>query len=109
MVQLVVIPVVIALAAQLLIIAALFQVSDGIQVVGLGALRGMADVNIPTLYTLIAYWLVGLPVAYSLGFWVSMGPLGIWLGLLIGLTLAAILLTIRFNNISRKALAHNSH
>ncbi|MCC5929733.1 MAG: MATE family efflux transporter [Cyclobacteriaceae bacterium] len=88
------------LAASLLIIAAVFQISDGIQVVGLGVLRGMADVKIPTIITMIAYWFMGLPVAYLLGFTFNLGAHGIWIGLFIGLTTAAVLLYLRFKRIS---------
>ncbi|MGB3780219.1 MAG: MATE family efflux transporter [Tunicatimonas sp.] len=91
---------VIDLAASLLVIAAFFQVSDGVQAVALGILRGMADVKIPTLITLIAYWGVGLPVAYGLAFPLGWGAPGIWVGLLISLTLAAVFLVLRFRRLS---------
>ena len=94
-------------AAILLIVAGLFQLSDGIQVIGLGALRGMSDVKIPTIITLIAYWLIGLPLGYFFGFTLSQGALGVWYGLLAGLTIAAILLFIRFNNLSKKLILEN--
>ena len=97
-------PEVIAQAAILLIIAGLFQLSDGIQVIGLGALRGMSDVKIPTLITLISYWLIGLPLGYVFGFPMGMGALGVWYGLLAGLSIAAVLLFIRFNNLTRKLI-----
>lgn len=93
-------PEVIEIASSLLFIAALFQLSDGIQVVGLGALRGMADVKIPTLITLVAYWILALPIGYILGFSLKMGAFGIWIGLLAGLTIAAVLLYVRFNKLS---------
>ncbi len=93
---------VIAIAAQLLIIAGFFQLFDGTQVVGLGILRGMGDVNIPTLITFIAYWLVGLPVAYILGIKMGLGANGIWYGLTLGLLISAGLLFARFNRISRR-------
>jgi multidrug resistance protein, MATE family len=96
--------VVIELAAQLLVIAAFFQVSDGIQVIGLGALRGMADVKIPTIITLIAYWILGLPIGYLLAFKLGYGAHGIWIGLLTGLTVAAILLSARFNVVSKRII-----
>jgi MATE family multidrug resistance protein len=95
---------VIQLAASLLIIAAFFQISDGIQVVGLGALRGMGDVKIPTLITLIAYWVLGLPIGYLLSIPLDLGPQGIWYGLLIGLSTAAVMLFTRFNYISKKLM-----
>jgi MATE family multidrug resistance protein len=87
---------VIALAAQLLTVAALFQLFDGGQVVASGALRGLADVQVPTVITFVAYWLVSLPVAYLLAFRLGLGPVGIWLGLASGLLSAALLLNWRF-------------
>lgn len=91
-------------AAVLLIVAGLFQLSDGIQVIGLGALRGMSDVRIPAAITLVAYWLIGLPLGYLLGFTLNQGAMGVWYGLLAGLTISAILLFIRFNNESKKLI-----
>lgn len=93
---------VIVIASQLLIIAAFFQLFDGTQVVGLGVLRGMGDVNIPTVVTLIAYWVIGLPVGYVLGITFKMGVSGVWYGLVLGLLTASILLFIRFQLISKK-------
>jgi len=92
---------VIGLATGLLIIAALFQISDGVQVVGLGALRGLEDVKIPSIISLMAYWVAGLPIGYLLCFHLGFGVLGIWTGLLIGLSVAAILLFFRFKKLSR--------
>jgi MATE family multidrug resistance protein len=89
-------PTVIAIAAQLLIITTLFQISDGVQVVAQGALRGMNDTRTPTLLTFIAYWVISLPLAYVLGFYTSLGVVGIWIGLAVGLTANAILLYRRF-------------
>jgi MATE family multidrug resistance protein len=89
--------VVISYASTLLVIAALFQLSDGIQAVGIGILRGLTDVKIPTAITFIAYWIVGLPVGYLLGFTFKLNVQGVWIGLLLGLTTSAILLTLRFN------------
>ena len=93
--------VVISYASSLLIIAALFQLSDGTQAVGIGILRGLTDVKFPTAITFIAYWIVGLPVGYLLGFTYELGVQGIWIGLLLGLTTSAILLTLRFNSRSK--------
>lgn len=93
---------VISIASQLLIVAAFFQISDGIQVVGAGILRGLSDVKIPTIITLIAYWVIGLPFGYVLGFTFEMGALGIWISLSFALTLAAALLYYRFNNMVNK-------
>src|SRR5690606_39129920 len=76
---------VIYLASQLLIIAGLFQLFDGTQVVGLGILRGMSDVNKPTFIVFVAYWIVGLPLSYYLGIHLQYGLKGIWYGLTVGL------------------------
>jgi MATE family multidrug resistance protein len=94
----------IAIASKLLLAAAIFQISDGIQVVVLGALRGLQDVKIPTLITFVSYWLIGFPVSYYLGKEESYASFGIWLGLLAGLTSAAILLSIRFNYLTNKLI-----
>ncbi len=91
---------VIAIAAQLLIWAAFFQLFDGTQVVGLGILRGMGDVNIPTLITFIAYWIIGLPVGYFFGFTLHQGVNGVWYGLVLGLIASSLLLFYRFHVIS---------
>ena len=95
---------VIDLAAQLLIIAGLFQISDSIQVVFLGALRGLQDVKIPTLITFSAYWIVGFPLSYYLGNSVRYGSVGIWMGLLAGLTAASVFLYLRFDYLSKKLI-----
>lgn len=95
---------VIRIAAPLLVIAGLFQLFDGFQVVGLGILRGMSDVKVPTLITFIAYWIIGLPIGYLLGFNFHLGPNGVWIGLLLGLAFAAVLLFIRFQWKSRQHL-----
>lgn len=95
---------VIEIAATLLIAAAIFQISDSLQVIVLGALRGLQDVTIPTIITFIAYWLIGFPVSLILGTEERLGSLGIWLGLLAGLTSAAILLMIRFNYLTKKLI-----
>jgi multidrug resistance protein, MATE family len=95
---------VIKMSATLLVIAGLFQLSDGIQVVGLGALRGMADVRVPTIVTLVAYWIIGLPLGYVFGFILGMNEVGIWYGLLIGLTVTGVLLLFRFHTLSAKLL-----
>jgi len=91
-------------AASLLLIAGLFQLSDGVQVVVLGALRGLQDVKIPTYITFIAYWIVGFPTSYVLGKVLGYGSQGIWIGLLAGLTVSAILLYWRFNYLTRKLI-----
>ncbi|MBW1295582.1 MATE family efflux transporter [Aquimarina litoralis] len=92
---------VLTIAAKLLIIAALFQISDGIQVAVLGALRGLQDVKIPTAITFFAYWVVGFPISFYLGLYTKYKSLGIWIGLLAGLTTSALLLYVRFNYLSK--------
>ncbi len=100
---------VITIAAKLLFAAAIFQISDSIQVIVLGALRGLQDVKIPTLITFIAYWGIGFPISYFLGKEHVYGSFGIWLGLLAGLTVAAILLYIRFNYLSLQLIKTKSY
>jgi MATE family multidrug resistance protein len=92
---------VIGIAASLVIIGGFFQLSDGIQVVSLGILRGIEDVNVPTVIALIAYWVIGLPIGYVLAFTFGMNVQGIWIGLLAGLTVSAVLLTFRFYKLSK--------
>ncbi|GAC1599670.1 MAG: MATE family efflux transporter [Hymenobacter sp.] len=89
-------PRVVGQAATLLLIAALFQVSDGLQVVGLGALRGLEDVKVPSVVALVAYWAVALPLGYFLGFKLHLGAPGVWTGLLAGLSIVAVVLLLRF-------------
>ena len=95
---------VLSIASTLLLAAAFFQISDSIQVVVLGALRGLQDVKIPTILTFISYWVVGFPISYFLGTEEMYGSFGIWLGLLAGLTTASILLFIRFNSLTLKLI-----
>jgi MATE family multidrug resistance protein len=94
-------PRVIAVASPLLVIAALFQLFDGTQVIGLGILRGIGDVNIPTLITFLSYWVIGLPVGYLLGIYLNLGANGVWFGLVAGLGSASILLYLRFRSITK--------
>lgn len=96
---------VITIAAQLLILAGFFQLFDGTQVVGLGVLRGLGDVNMPTFITFLSYWVIGIPVGYILGIELKMGVEGIWYGLTFGLLTASILLFIRFQNRTKKLVA----
>ncbi len=95
---------VVEIAATLLLAAAVFQISDSLQVIALGALRGLQDVMIPTVLTFISYWVVGFPVSYVLGKEEAYGSLGIWLGLLAGLSTAAVLLYFRFNYLTKKLI-----
>ncbi|MEM6362486.1 MAG: MATE family efflux transporter, partial [Bacteroidota bacterium] len=92
---------VVQIASSLVVIAGFFQLSDGIQVVSLGALRGLEDVKVPTLLTFIAYWVIALPIGYLLGFKFDLGAEGIWYGLLIGLTIVAMVMSIRFNKLTK--------
>ena len=93
---------VIATASGLLIIAAFFQIFDGVQVVSLGILRGLQDVKVPTLATFIAYWIIGLPVGYLLAFEFGYGIKGVWYGLSLGLGVTAITMFYRFDQLTRK-------
>ncbi|SEB40767.1 multidrug resistance protein, MATE family [Tenacibaculum sp. MAR_2009_124] len=95
---------VLKIASQLLIAAAFFQISDSIQVMVLGALRGLQDVVIPTIITLISYWVIGFPISFYFGSKEMYGSFGIWLGLLAGLTSASILLYLRFNYLTLKLI-----
>jgi len=100
---------VVNIAAKLLLIAAIFQISDSVQVVVLGALRGLQDVNIPTLITFISYWIIGFPISYFLGKENILGSVGIWIGLLAGLSSASILLYLRFNYLTLKLIKTKEH
>ncbi len=100
---------VILLAAQLLVVAALFQLSDGLQVVILGALRGLQDVKIPTVICFISYWIIGFPVSWYFGKAENFGTMGIWLGLLAGLSASALMLYIRFNYLTKKLILQESN
>jgi len=88
---------VISLASSLLIIAGLFQLSDGLQAVGLGVLRGIRDTKIPTILTFISYWIISIPLSYFLGVTSGHGVFGVWIGLSVGLTIAAVFHVIRFH------------
>jgi multidrug resistance protein, MATE family len=98
---------VIAIASKLLLVAAVFQISDGIQVVVLGALRGLQDVKIPMYITFVAYWIVGFPISYYLAMHTNLKATGVWIGLLAGLSIAALLLYIRFSKLTNKLIAEN--
>lgn len=94
-------PYVLEIAATLMLIGAFFQLFDGVQVVALGALRGIQDVRIPTIITFIAYWVIALPVGYSLAFVFDMGVNGLWYSFVVGLGFAAIFLVWRFWKMNR--------
>jgi multidrug resistance protein, MATE family len=95
---------VLKISTEILLVAAIFQISDSIQVVALGALRGLQDVFLPTLYTFISYWLIGFPLSLYLGMYTDLGSTGIWIGVLAGLTAAALLLLWRFNVLSNRLI-----
>ncbi len=95
---------VIMLASQLLIIAALFQLSDGVQVTALGILRGIQDVKIPSILTFIAYWVITIPLGYILCVTLEMGAFGMWIALGLGLTISAVMLVVRFFRLSAKKI-----
>ena len=84
------------IGASLIMVAALFQLVDGLQVLALGLLRGVQDTTVPMFMATISYWVIGLPVSYLLAFTLGMGGVGLWLGLVIGLAVAAVLLLWRF-------------
>jgi MATE family multidrug resistance protein len=96
-------PMVTALAAKMLMVAVVFQLSDGLQAVGLGALRGFTDVKIPTIITFLAYWMFTIPLAYMLSQYTPSGALGIWYALAGGLTISAALLLWRFRRLLNQA------
>ncbi|MEK6551985.1 MAG: MATE family efflux transporter, partial [Bacteroidota bacterium] len=81
----------------LLIVAGLFQLFDGLQATGIGILRGLTDVKIPLLISILSYWVVAIPISYLLGFVFNFGAAGIWVGLLLGLALLGITMLFRFN------------
>ena len=97
-------PEVIATAVPLLFVAAIFQISDGIQGVSAGALRGAGDTTFTFLASLVGHWFVGFPVALGLGFGLGMGIVGLWWGLSAGLTAVAAILLVRFMGLSAAAI-----
>ena len=101
---------VVSIASKLLLVAALFQISDSAQVIFLGALRGLQDVKIPTVLTFIAYWMIGFPTSYFLGKETAYGSTGIWIGLLVGLASASIFLYLRFIYLTNRLIqAHKTN
>lgn len=98
---------VINLAAKLLIIAAFFQLSDGIQLVVLGALRGMQDVKIPTIITFVAYWVITIPLCLILAIHFELRAFGVWIGLGVGLTISSIMLLLRYHKQTKKLIHEN--
>ena len=95
---------VIIIASKLLLVAAVFQISDGIQVVVLGALRGLQDVKVPMYITFVAYCVVGFPISFFLGKYTELKSVGVWIGLLAGLSTAALFLYLRFHKLTKQQL-----
>ncbi len=93
-----------ALASTLLLFAATFQFPDGIQVLSAGALRGLKDTRVPMFLAMFSYWGLGMPLGAGLGLGLGWGPQGMWIGLIVGLTAAAVLMGLRFRASSRRAL-----
>jgi MATE family multidrug resistance protein len=101
-------PAVTALAVRLLFFAAIFQISDGVQICAAGCLRGYKDTRVPMIINVLAYWLVGLTLGYYLTFNAALGPSGMWIGMIAGLSVAAILLTSRYLSTSRRFVSVNA-
>ncbi|HLF32390.1 MAG TPA: MATE family efflux transporter [Xanthomonadales bacterium] len=93
-----------AVAVSLLFYAAIFQLPDGIQICAAGALRGLKDAKVPMLYNLIAYWVVGMSVGYYLTFAAELGPAGMWIGMIAGLSMGALLLAGRFMHLTTRLI-----
>ena len=91
-----------SLAAALLLFAAAFQFPDGVQVLSAGALRGLKDTRVPMFIAAFAYWGVGMPLGAGLGLGLGWGPKGMWIGLIAGLAVAAVLMARRFLHSSRR-------
>ena len=92
------------LAGSLLLYAAAFQFPDGIQVLSAGALRGLKDTRVPMWLAVLSYWGLGMPLGAGLGLGLGWGPQGMWMGLILGLTAAAVLMATRFQRSSRRLL-----
>ncbi len=95
-------PAVIAIASGLLLWAAIFQISDSVQAIGVGLLRGIKDVRMPTIFVAVAYWMLGIPAGYFLAFEMGYESMGVWMGFVIGLSCSAVFLTFRFNRVTLK-------
>ncbi len=95
--------VVVAMAAQLLLFAAVFQLADGVQAASNGALRGLKDMRVPAFLTVMSYWAVGMATGWYLAFERGMGARGLWIGLIVGLSVASVSLFWRFQHLARHA------
>lgn len=98
---------VVAIASGLLLVAAIFQLSDGMQMVFISSLRGLADVKVPMYIAFISYWVIALPTSYLFAFVLGYGPPGIWYGYLTGLTCAALALFIRFEILTKRLIVNH--
>ena len=98
----------IQLGATFFVIIGLMQVADGLQSTALGALRGLGDTRLPMLATLVAYWLIALPLAYLVGVTFGLGAAGIWIGYGAGLFVAALYLPVRFFQITQRIVLPQS-
>jgi MATE family multidrug resistance protein len=87
---------ILAIGTGLLAMAALFQLVDGAQVIALGLLRGLQDAQVPMIMAALSYWVIGIPASYYFGFVQGMDGIGVWMGLVLGLAFAAVLLMARF-------------
>ncbi len=90
-------PQVVDMALQLILIAAMFQIFDGMQATSIGILRGLQDVKIPLIISIASYWVIGIPVGWLLSFYFNLGALGVWIGLLLSLVTLGIPMALRFN------------
>jgi MATE family multidrug resistance protein len=95
------------LAVSLLFYAAVFQYPDGLQIVAAGALRGYKDTRVPVLYMILSFWIVGITLGYHLTFTRAMGPAGMWIGMIAGLSIAAVLMLMRFNHTSKRFISES--
>jgi MATE family multidrug resistance protein len=93
------------LAVSLLFYAGIFQLPDGLQICATGALRGLKDTRVPMLFNFVAYWLIGLSLGYYLTFNQQLGPAGMWIGMIAGLTVGAFLMVVRFLGLTKRLLA----
>jgi MATE family multidrug resistance protein len=94
-----------SLAVSLLFFAGIFQLPDGLQICATGALRGLKDTRVPMYFNLLAYWVIGLTLGYYLTFNQQLGPAGMWIGMIAGLTVGGSLMVARFLLITRRMLA----
>jgi MATE family multidrug resistance protein len=96
---------VVSLASSMLVLCAIFQISDGAQIIIAGVLRGFADVKMPALMTFFSYFLIALPVSYISAFTFNEGAVGMWYGFPVGLTVAYLMFYLRYKRLLKKSLA----